>query len=371
MRVALVCTQDRGGPVDLTVALARELAGRPGGPEVAVAGPRPVTSAGKVDGLLRPVEVRSKTDLGGARELRRILRAFGPDLVHTQDRRAALVGATLARRCAPIVVATYHGVPDGAAGCWVREGPLAGRPPAPGAAAVLAADALIARLTTVTVTPSRAMASFLRQRLHVPPAKLHVIANGVALSPARPPEGAVRTFVSVGTFAPAKAVGTLVDAFAAVARDRPRLRLLLVGDGEERHSCAHRAAALGIDHLVEFTGYRVDVPDQLARAQAFVLPSVNENLPLALIEAMGAGLACVASRVGGVAELLGGGAGLLVRPGDPDALASAMAALADEPALAPALGRAAADAAQRHFSIDACADAHLALWSRLLGGRRS
>jgi glycosyltransferase involved in cell wall biosynthesis len=215
------------------------------------------------------------------------------------------------------------------------------------------------------------MASFLRQRLHVPPAKLHVIANGVALPSARSPEGPARTFASVGTFAPAKAVGTLVDAFAAVARDRPGLRLLLVGDGEERHSCARRAAALGIDHLVEFTGYRVDVPDQLARADAFVLPSVNENLPLALIEAMGAGLACVASRVGGVEELLGGGAGLLVRPGDPDALATAMAALADEPALAPALGRAAAGAARRRFSIGACADAHLALWSRLLGGRRS
>src|SRR6266487_1738737 len=310
MRVAFVCTQDRGGPVDLTVALARELAGRPGGPEVAVAGPRPVTSAG--------------------------------------------------------TVATYHGVPDGAAGCWVREGPLAGRRSAPGAAAVLTADALVARLTTATVTPSWAMASFLRQRLHVPSAKLYVIANGVALPPPRPPEGPVRTFVSVGTFAPAKAVSTLVDAFAAVARDRPGLRLLLVGDGEERHSCARRAAALGIDHLVEFTGYRVDVPDQLARADAFVLPSVNENLPLALIEAMGAGLACVASRVGGVAELLGG-TGVLVRPGDPAALAAAMAALADEPALAPALGRAAAGAARRRFSIGACADAHLALWSRLVG----
>jgi glycosyltransferase involved in cell wall biosynthesis len=370
MRVTFVCTQDRGGPVDLTVALARELAGRPGGPEVAVVGPPPVTSAGELGGLLRPVEVRSKTDLRGGRDLRRALEAIGPDLVHAQDRRAALASATLARGSAP-VLATYHGVPDGAAGSWVREGPLAGRPPAPGAAAVLVADALVARLTAATVTPSQAMAGFLRRRLRVPPARLHVIANGVALPPARPPEGPARTFVSVGAFAPTKAVGVLVEAFALVARTRPGLRLLLVGDGDERQRCACRVDALGIDHLVEFTGYRTDVPDQLARADAFVLPSVNENLPLALIEAMGAGLACVASRIGGVAELLGDGAGLLVRPGDPEALAAEMAALADDPVLAPSLGRAAAGAARRRFSIGACADAHLALWSRLLAGRRS
>ena len=68
MRVALVLTQDRGGPVDLTVALARELAGRPGGPAVLIAGPEPVTSAGEVAGLLVPVSVRSKSDLRGGRE---------------------------------------------------------------------------------------------------------------------------------------------------------------------------------------------------------------------------------------------------------------------------------------------------------------
>jgi glycosyltransferase involved in cell wall biosynthesis len=215
------------------------------------------------------------------------------------------------------------------------------------------------------------MAGFLRRRLRVPPSKLHIIANGVALPPARPPEGPARTFVSVVAFAPAKAVGILVDAFALVARARPGLRLLLVGDGDERQRCARRAGALGIGHLVEFTGYRADVPDQLARADAFVLPSINENLPLALIEAMGAGLACVASRVGGVAELLAGGAGLLVRPGDPQALATAMAALADDPGLAPTLGRAAANAARRRFSIGVCADAYLELWSHLLAARRA
>jgi glycosyltransferase involved in cell wall biosynthesis len=363
MRVAFVLTQDRGGPVDLTVALARELAGRPGGPAVMIAGPEPFTSAGDVAGLLRPVRVRSKTDVRGGWELGRVLRRWAPDVVHAQDRRAALAATTVARAAAP-VAATYHGVPDGAAGLWVEEGPLAGRRPTPGSAAVLTADALVARRVSVTVAPSAAMAAFLRRRLRVPAAKLRVIPNGVTLSQPRPPAGRVQTFVSVGSFAPTKSVATLLDAFAAVARTRPHLRLLLVGDGDERPACEHRAIALGVGGRVQFTGYRTDVPAQLARAEAFVLPSINENLPLALIEAMGAGLACVASRVGAVPELLADGSGLLVPPDDVTSLAAAMASLAEAPGLAPRLGRAAAAAARR-FSVAACADAHQALWRAL------
>jgi glycosyltransferase involved in cell wall biosynthesis len=363
MRVAFVLTQDRGGPVDLTVTLARELAGRPGGPAVMIAGPPPVTSAGDVAGLLRPVRVRSKTDLQGGWDLGRVLRQWTPDVVHAQDRRAALAVATVAGTGAP-VAATYHGVPDGAAGLWVEEGPPAGRRPTPRAVAVLAADALVARRVAAVVAPSAAMARFLRRHLRVPAARVRVIPNGVTLPPPRPPAGPARTFVSVGTFAPAKSVATLLDAFAAVARTRPQLRLVLVGDGDERPACERRAAALGVGGRVEFTGYRTDVPAQLARADAFVLPSINENLPLALIEGMGAGLACVASRVGAVPELLAAGAGLLVPPADVAALAAAMASLADDAALAPRLGRAAALAAAR-FSAAACADAHQALWHAL------
>jgi glycosyltransferase involved in cell wall biosynthesis len=366
MRVALVLTQDRGGPVDLTVALARELADRPGGPAVMIAGPPPVTSAGDVTGLLRPVHVRSKTDLAGGRELGRALRGWAPDVVHAQDRRAALAAATVASVAAP-VAATYHGVPDDAAGLWVTQGPLARRRPSAGALAVLAADALVARRVAVTVAPSMTMAAFLRRRLRVPAARLRVIPNGVALPRPRPPDGPARTFVSVGTFARAKSVGTLVEAFAGVARSRPHLRLLLVGDGGERAACERQAAALGVGGRVEFAGYRTDVPAQLTRADAFVLPSVNENLPLALIQAMGAGLACIGARVGAVPELLSDAAGLLVPPADAGALAAAMAALADDPGLAPALGRAAAAAALR-FSVARCADAHLALWRALACG---
>src|SRR5207248_4648336 len=110
--------------------------------------------------LLRPVHMRTKGDVRGATDLRRILDAEAPDLVHAQDRRAALVTGTIARRRVP-VAATFHGLLDVAAGRWVTEGPLRGRPPGLEGRARLLADAATFRLATAVVAPSAAMAAFL------------------------------------------------------------------------------------------------------------------------------------------------------------------------------------------------------------------
>jgi glycosyltransferase involved in cell wall biosynthesis len=264
-------------------------------------------------------------------------------------------------------VATYHGVPDAAAGRWVTGGPLAGRRLSAAGAATLAADAAVARSTRVTVAPSETMGRFLTTQLRVPAGRVRVIRNGVRLPPPHVPQPRAERFVSVGSFAALKQMPALIDAFARVAAGRPGLELWLVGDGDERargHDLVH---ALGLAEQVRFLGYRDDVPAQLAACDAFVLPSINENLPLALLEAMGAGLACVATDVGGIAEALTAGAGLLVRPGDGDGLVAAMARLADEDGLARQLGARAAAVAREQFSIERCADEHVALWSELAG----
>jgi glycosyltransferase involved in cell wall biosynthesis len=357
--VAFVLTQDRGGPVDLTVGLARELAGRPG-VDVAVVGPTPVSSAGDVGDLLHPAAVPSKADVAAMAAVGRTLRGLRPDVVHAQDRRA-LLAVTAGRPGAP-VVGTFHGLPDAAAGAWLTAGPLAGRPVPGRAAAALAADAALCRLAAATVVPSASLAGFLRRRLHLPARRLHVIPNGVARrAPVEPRP--VRRIVAVGSFAPPKAVPVLVRAFAGVAGRHPDLTLTLVGDGDERALCEAMAAGLGVAGRVTFTGYRTDVAALLAGADAFALPSVNENLPLALLEAMATGLPCVASAVGGVPEALGG-AGLLVRPGDHRDLAAALDRLAGDPGLAALLGRAAAARSAR-YTVDRCASAHLALYERV------
>ena len=365
MKVVFLLTQDRGGPVDLAVSLAQELAGRPGGPEVTVAGPAPVSSAGAPGSLLRQVHVRSKTDLRGFVAVAKLLDRLAPDIIHAQDRRAGLVAALVAGSRTPVVM-TFHGVPDNAAGRWVQAGPLQGRRPGVSGGSRLAADALVARRVACTVAPSEAIARFLRRELRVPANRIRVIHNGVAIPPRRRSANGIRTFATVGSFAPCKATPVLVEAFIAVAANRPGLRLRMIGDGSDRHRCEELARQAGPRSQIEFTGYRTDVDAQLEHADVFVLPSVNENLPLALLQAMAAGLPCIAAEVGGIPEVLSADCGVLVAPGDVGMLRTAMARLIDEPSRAASLGAAARSRIAARFSLPGCADNYLRLWENIL-----
>lgn len=368
MKAVFLLTQDRGGPVDLTVSLARELSCRTGGPQVMVVGPASISDVIGPEGLLEPVHVRSKTDLRGYQEVGALLAKLAPDIVHAQDRRAGLVSCLMAPGKAPVLL-TFHGVPDNAAGRWVRAGPLHGRRPGVSGSSHLLADALVARRIGRTVAPSRAMAAFLHRELRVPPGRIAVVRNGVAIPPRHRRVTDVRTFITVGSFAPCKATPVLVAAFLSVSAGRPGLRLRMVGDGADRQRCEElvRQASAG---NVEFTGYRTDVDAQLEQADAFVLPSLNENLPLALLQAMAMGLPCIAADVGGISEVLDVGCGILVTPGDVGSLCAAMERMIDEPGLAATLGAEARRRVAERFTLSRCADGYLRLWSEILGGRR-
>jgi glycosyltransferase involved in cell wall biosynthesis len=369
MKVVFLTTQDRGGPVDLTVSLAKELAGRADGPQVTIVGPAPVSGTRLPEGLLQPVHVRSKTDLRGFRAVGALLARLAPDIIHAQDRRAGLVSSLVAGTKTPVIL-TFHGVPDSAAGQWVKAGPLRGRHPGVSGGSRLLADALVARRVGYTVAPSRAMAEFLHRELRVPPDRLRVLQNGVTIPPRNRRVDGVRTFATLGSFAPSKATPVLVEAFLAVAANRGGLRLRMVGDGSDRRRCEELAQQSGPGADVEFTGYRTDVDAQLGQADAFVLPSLNENLPLALLQAMAMGLPCIATDVGGIPEVLDAECGMLVAPGDTGALRAAMERIVDEPGLAARLGAMARRRIAERFSLSRCADDHLRLWSEILGDRR-
>src|SRR5258707_3971510 len=106
------------------------------------------------------------------------------------------------------------------------------------------------------------------------------------------------------------------------------------------------------------------------RSDALVLTSLDENWPRALLQAMAAGLPCIATDVGWVREVLGGGAGILVPPGNVKALSAAMEQLIAEPRLAAALGAAGRKRIEEQFSLTRCADDHVRLWSDIMGGSR-
>ena len=134
-------------------------------------------------------------------------------------------------------------------------------------------------------------------------------------------------FGSVGRLAPTKGQIYLVEAFVGVLKKLPHARLLMVGDGPLRAELEESAGRLGISGKVSFVGHRRDVPLVLKGFDVFVFPSLAEGLPLGLLEAMAARLPIVASRVGGIPEVVTLDFARLVPPAEPALLADAMVEL--------------------------------------------
>jgi glycosyltransferase involved in cell wall biosynthesis len=191
--------------------------------------------------------------------------------------------------------------------------------------------------------------------------KVHVIRCGVdlaAFAPAPRRAPPVPTFACVASLRPYKGHEVLVEAAARLSRRGVALRVVLVGDGELRRRLEARIARAGLAGVVELRGALAheEIPAVLAGATALVLPSVTardgqmEGIPVALMEAMAAGVPVVASRLSGIPELVRDGeTGLLVPERDPDALAAAMERLARDPALGARLAGAARRAVEEDY----------------------
>jgi glycosyltransferase involved in cell wall biosynthesis len=168
--------------------------------------------------------------------------------------------------------------------------------------------------------------------------------------------------VMVGTFKRQKGHTHLVRAAAAVLPERDELHLLLVGDGELAAPIRDEVSAAGLSDRVHFLGTRRDVPELLAASDSFVLPSLWEGLPLALVEAMAAERPVIATAVSGTEQvMIDGTTGWVVPPGDASALADAMRELLADPARAATMAGAARHRAEG-FSCTAQAQELVALF---------
>jgi glycosyltransferase involved in cell wall biosynthesis len=155
------------------------------------------------------------------------------------------------------------------------------------------------------------------------------------------PEDA-RLVVNVANLVPKKGHGYLLAAARQVIERDARARFLLVGAGPLARQLADDARRAGLDGRLVFAGFRPDAAALVSAADVFVLSSTHEGLPIALLEAMALGRAVVATRVGGVPEVVTHGeTGLLVEPGDADALARETLALLGDDARRQTLGRQA------------------------------
>jgi len=213
----------------------------------------------------------------------------------------------------------------------------------------------------------------------IPDDKVRIVPNGI---PPIVPSGrdiraelgiapGTSVVASVAVIRPEKALGNLVHAAAALRAELPGLRVLVAGNGpeEEVRHLEELVHDLGVEDVVTLLGVRSDVPDLLAAADVAVICSDREGQPLALIEYMAAGRAIVATRVGGIPELVDDRVhALLVPPGDVDALAAAIRELLQDAALRRELGRNARDRQQAELDLDAMVRRIEALYRELLRG---
>ena len=158
---------------------------------------------------------------------------------------------------------------------------------------------------------------------------------------------------TVGNFTKKKDHATMLRAFADVAARHETARLVMIGSGPLFDETRALAAELGLASRVDFLGKRDDVDRLLPGLDLFILSSRYEGLPIALLEAMSAGVACVATRVGGIPEVLRHEqSGLLVDAGDPEGLAAALTRMGDDDVERRRLGaRGAVDAAACDLSV--------------------
>ncbi len=203
------------------------------------------------------------------------------------------------------------------------------------------------RAAAGVIVLTRAQADFVRETYRVPAARIFTVPNGVGdeyfmpVRTAERPAGPLR-LLFVGRLSPQKNVGRLLEAVALAGEP---VRLRVVGDGESRGALEAQAERLGLGDRVEFSGglLDADLVGAYAAADALVLPSDKEGMPLVALEAMAAALPVLATRVPGNTELLDG-VGLLADP-EPAALAAAIDRLAADPALRLRLSRAGSAAA--------------------------
>ena len=440
MRVAYVLGTTAGGTGSHVAMLARECAAR--GMEVRVFGPQaagqrffpaqrapaarpdgarnPVTAEGMggraATGSLVPDEPpafmgvdiagrpRPANDLATVLRLRRLLRAWAPDIVHAHGLRAgaftalALTALPPAHtRHRPVILKTFQSYSrkslqdhekghrqkadqEEAGGMarrrWERCAlvvTMHNAPPAGGASRLVYTilERIVARRADAVTWVSSDLGARMRRAGardggralvpaagYTPPSAEQIAAVRASLGEHRP------VVLAAGRLVAQKGYPVLLAAAAHWQHRDPVPLLVIAGEGPLAGALAEQARNIGI--AVRFLGQRTDIPALLGAADVVVVPSFWEGQPLIVQEALRAGRPLVASRAGGIPDVTGEDAALLVPPGDPAALAGAVQSVLDDPGLAAKLDAAAAERAGQLPSIGAAVESVTRCYRRLL-----
>jgi glycosyltransferase involved in cell wall biosynthesis len=328
--------------------------------------PKALRSAGVP---VRSLGLRTRWDPRALPRAAAAVRRLRPDLLHTHLKHADLAGAFVRRRLGIPMISTLHLVEDDPTPLGLVKRWMAGQ--------------ARMRMADRTLAVSDAVRRWYLDALPSDPARVVTVRNGVTPPPPFEPGELARLraelgveagqvmAVAVGLLRQGKGHADLVRAAAQVPRSA-RLSVVLVGDGPLRSELEAMAAAAGLPPgRLRFAGYRTDVAALLAAADLVVQPSHVDALPTTLIEALAAGRPAVASRTGGIVEIVTDETGILVPPGRPELLAHGLAALAGDRARRQRMGRAARRRFEQEFDAVRWAGRLRAVYDEVLadGGR--
>lgn len=317
--------------------------------------------------VLRPL-MRGKLDASVILRLVRLIRSGRYDVVHTHMFASNLLGRLAAMLAVvPVIVSTVQLIADREA--WWE----------------ILVDRLLQHGTDTMIASSQAVRQSFIQR-GIRPAKIAVIHNSVDLArfdavdrevarwATRQAFGWGESHFVVGTVArleKIKGLEHLIEAAKTVAEAIPQARFLVVGDGPQREDLLGQVRHLELEERCIFAGLRSDVPQILPAFDLFVLPSLSEALGIAAIEALASGVPVVASRVGGVPEVvIHGETGMLVSSGDTVQLAQAISRVAANPDEARQWAERGQKRVRRMFDVNRLADAQAGLYQHFLERKR-
>ena len=289
-------------------------------------------------------------DVRALKAVRRLIVEHRPAILHSHMAKAGTVGRLAARTVSrpPRTIHTFHGhVLDGYFKPAVQS-------------AFTTVERQLARHTDVLIAVSPEIRDALLDLGIGRPAQFHVIPLGLDLRPflaVSRPAGTLRAQLGIGPevplvgvlgrLVPIKDLGTLLEAIARL----PDVHLAVVGDGELREVLVRRAAEMGLADRVHFTGWWSDVAAAMSDVDVVALTSRNEGTPVSLIEAFACGRPVVATRVGGVPEVVKDGVtGHLAGPGDAEQIAGLLRRLLDDPDARRRMGEAGREDVRDRFS---------------------
>lgn len=351
-----------GGLEQVVLDLARSLDRRRFVPHVfALSNRIPLADAFAAEAIPVTVVAQQGLDFGLPKRLARAFREAGVGLVHAHNFGRYFYAGPAARRVGlPALYSEHSNTRPDERALWLTQ-------------------RWLSRTASSIAAVSENVRGYLVERQKLPPARVVVVPNGIDIAAFAAPRdrAAIRAELglpaeslvigTVGRMVPVKNHALLLDAFQLVAARVPTAHLLICGDGLLRQVTEARAEELGLAERVTFTGLRRDVPRVLAALDVFCLSSDSEGLPLAILEALAAGLPVVATAVGGVPELITEAVGRLAPPAEPGPLADELVELLGDEGLRAQLSQTAREVVARSYSIEAMVARYVELYQQALG----